>query len=142
MLPSEDLLETVGGDGPRPGAGGEAALRFGVSGGAVGPPNRAPRRGRWCSGCAKAHPGSARRRGADEGPPKQKCEDCERSFATFGLATQGAQRWCGPCAKAHAGAVNAGLRRAVAHPLYTRFTNLFGASISEMTMVHVRPNPR
>jgi hypothetical protein len=26
-----------------------------------------------------------------------------------------------------------------AHPLYTRFTNIFGASISEATM---RPNPR
>ena len=57
---------------------------------------------RWCSGCAKAHPGAVH--------CQQKCEICKLKLAKRGDGRRkdGKKRWCAGCAKVHAGAANVG----------------------------------
>ena len=52
---------------------------------------------RWCTSCAKAHPGAVNKR-------SNKCEDCMQKAVNYGLSGEGKkQRWCAGCAKAHGG---------------------------------------
>jgi hypothetical protein len=58
---------------------------------------------RWCSGCAKAHPGAVH--------CQQKCEICKLKLARWRKGGRkdgkdGKKRWCAGCAKVHVGAAN------------------------------------
>ena len=54
---------------------------------------------RWCSRCAKGHPGAVNITG-------KKCEDCHQKHASCGMPSDRKRRWCGGCAKLHIGAID------------------------------------
>jgi hypothetical protein len=55
------------------------------------------KRTRWCSGCAKRHPGATN-------TVNKRCEDCGAKQAYKGMPADGVKRWCSGCANQHTGA--------------------------------------
>ena len=62
-----------------------------------GQANPAGNRQRWCTACAKGHPGAVITIG-------RRCEDCAEKWARFALDGDAAARWCRSCGLSHAGA--------------------------------------
>ena len=54
-------------------------------------------RWRWCSSCAKVHPGAVALQ------KKAKCEDCCLKSRAYGMAEERKKRWCSACSKEHPG---------------------------------------
>ena len=51
----------------------------------------AEEKARWCSGCAKSHPGA-------KDVANKKCEGCKLKMPNFGTPAEKKRRWCSACA--------------------------------------------